>query len=242
MALTLTSRYTGFEDTSGTDTLTSSSFTPNNNSLLVVAYAQQENVNTDPGTTTTISGGGLTYTLQQYNYLFGGNHNMVSMIWTAPVSTGSSMTVAVATGLADWGAAMAIMDFTGYDTGTPVGVKGGRSDAGGTPFSPYSVTLSGTCASDSYLIGVGVGDESQGSDLLVGTGWTQHYKQLALYTGTLIQYRTGTASSTGQWDYLFTGYSAAASIIEIKAAAGGGGGATSNKIYRRNTKIIKQRF
>lgn len=71
----------------------SASFTPANNSLLVVCVNWDE-YNTS--STHTVSGGSLTWTQRvERNYDDSGSHAGGAAIWTAPVSTGASMTVTV---------------------------------------------------------------------------------------------------------------------------------------------------
>src|SRR6185369_16914949 len=80
--------------------IVTSSFTPPNNSLLVVV-ASWENDGT-PGVS-SVSGGGLTWTkiLSTSPHFFGGSapdYYLYVEIWIAQVSTGASMTVTAANG------------------------------------------------------------------------------------------------------------------------------------------------
>src|SRR5688572_27167093 len=78
-------------DTSGGFSVASAAFTPPDNSLLVAVVGCIFN---DSLATTTVSGGGLTWTQRVASSAAGdGGYNWRVEIWTAPVATGASMTV-----------------------------------------------------------------------------------------------------------------------------------------------------
>src|SRR5262245_17117300 len=184
MALTPTVRATANNatDAVGPD-VTTASFTPSNNSLLVAVALSQTNLSDVATTVISISGGGLTWTNRANTPLSGGT-NMCGAIWTAPVTTGASMTVTI-TGSnvvndENYGAVtVAVIEFTGYDTATPTGVSlaavtGSRSGA-------YSPALSGTSAATSYVVVGGVVDFGTATK---GSSWTEAYDGQAASGGT----------------------------------------------------------
>ena len=216
MALTPTSRYTG---SAAATTLTSSSFTPSDNSLLVAMSVNQpvDSVTWGP----TISGGSLTWTKRAQGGTATGGFRIGAVIWTAPVTTGASMTVTVgpADGFGGQDYAVSVVDFTGYDVASPIGVTG-DDEAESSRSGAYSLSLSGTSASTSYVIGAGGAD---GGPATAGTGWTNVYSTtVAGYMAAAHQYRSG-ALSTADWDAITTSFAWAAAAIEIKADGGGGG-------------------
>jgi hypothetical protein len=128
-------------------TATSASFTPASGSLLVLVVNAGE-ADTNRAGSASVSGGGLTWTKRQENgsAFNGGGTNTEAYvaIWTAPVVTGASMTVAATVGWAD--------NFSDYDvscklyivTGqhaSPIGQsnKGGPTSDSGTGISPTMI-------------------------------------------------------------------------------------------------------
>lgn len=100
MAITVddsVARWSGSVSAAGPVNITSGSFTPPNNSLLVLCISLDTAANTN--VTPTVSGGGLTWTLRAEadegtDTTTSGGH---ASIYTAPVTTGSSMTIVVGT-------------------------------------------------------------------------------------------------------------------------------------------------
>lgn len=216
MALVLTARANA-DNATDTDnpSVTTASFTPSNNSLLVVSALSQAG-----GGTVTINisdSVGLTWTSRASSPASG--FNMASRQWTAPVTTGVSMTVTITTTNGFGAVSVAVVDVTGYDTTTPTGVNlqantGARSGA-------YSPALSGTSASDSIVVEAGVSDFGTATK---GSARTEIYDASPAAGGTRhevnVQYIAG-AVSTANWAALDTSFATSACAIEIKAAAGG---------------------
>ncbi|HSC07832.1 MAG TPA: hypothetical protein VLD59_13475, partial [Steroidobacteraceae bacterium] len=136
----------------GTGGFASNAFTPSNNSLLVViAFFIDQADSGSEGTSLTITDSvGLTWTSRAATtgspaWSYG------LRIWTAPVTTGVSMTVTI-----DCGAVsvdiyrVEVYDYTGYDTTTPVGATATGTDADGD--GAASITLSAAPATTSEVI------------------------------------------------------------------------------------------
>ena len=217
MALALTVRATAENATDSTNpSETTGSFTPSDNSLLVVAATSQA----ESGTIAlAISDSvGLTWTSRASSPA--SSFNMASRIWTAPVTTGVSMTVTVSTTDGFGAVALAVVDLTGYDTGTPTGVNlaantGSRSGA-------YSPALSGTSAADSIVIAAGATDFGTATK---GASWTDIYDVQSATGGTQHQINIeyiASAVSAANWAALDSSFATTAVAIEIKAAAAGG--------------------
>src|SRR5262245_55783959 len=222
MALTPTVRVTTFNATDALDpTVTSASFTPSNNSLLVAIITTQNATGGDciAGVATVApSGGGLTWT-RRAAASTAASLVVNAGVWTAPVTTGASMTVATsASGVKSQGfVSLTVIEFTGYDTATPTGVTLGTST--GSRSGAYSPALSGTSASDSYVVVGGIADAGTATK---GSSWTQAHDFSAISGGTdgegNIEYITG-AQTAANWAALDSSFSTAVAGIEIKAAA-----------------------
>lgn len=226
MALSLTTRAT-VTNSASADTLATGSFTPSNNSLLVVIATGLL-----PGgraSAPTITGGGLTWTnrLDQFRT---NSWSSMCAIWTAPVTTGASMTVTVDYNAtlthADGGHGLVVLEFTGHDTTSPVRQTFNEGDTAGRS-GAYSGTLGSAPLSDSYVITATANDSdaANASQLTSGSGWTQVYEPIASFYQAHFQQRTGsTSTSVAMVNYTTNGaYSWIIGGIEIAAAAGGGG-------------------
>lgn len=226
----------------GTGSYTTGSFTPSNNSLLVIfVWAQHNNANSGViADTLTVSGGSLTYTSRVQaqddgatSATWGGGIRC----WTAPVTTGASMTITVDCGAIDiYNYSVHVFELTDYNTSTPVGATATRADE--TNSGSVSITLSGTPASDSYVLAAGYLDEASDTGLTTGTGWTQQYRSYADFFVAHTQARTGSTSTTVGWDNFTTSYVDLQIALEIKAAAAS---ATSRPIFQRAPRFIRPR-
>lgn len=215
-------------------TTTTSSFTPSDNSLLVVFVGGVQDGEGDPTADTLVTGGGLTWTkrltLWQEDQNYDGWGTWINA-WTAEVTSGSSMTVSGGTSDTQDGVWVSVTEFTGYDTSSPIGASATqpRSYTQG----PLSFTLSASPASDSYVIaGVTLNNwqDSSGSATTPGTGWTQLWEgdnRTARETWGHVQDRTASTSDIVLWNEVDAipgtpppnSGSAVAAAIEIKAAA-----------------------
>ena len=191
-------------------TIVTGSFTPSDNSLLVViASVQDVNYSAASPSSLTISNTGpaLTWTSR----LLGDPANTTEVyvaharIWTAPITTGAPMTVTI--GNPGWpngrgGATVVVVDYTGYDHISPIGATAGPTDTPTTGGTPGSITLSGAPATTSEVIAAitsGIG--STGSVHSVeGSGWTELY-DLSNDGGQAmqVQARAGSTSTTVAW-------------------------------------------
>jgi hypothetical protein len=232
MALVRTARDSGQSSTGiGTASFTTSpNFTPSNNSLLVVcASAVSSTAITATNLTIADSLGTLTWTsratFDQNNW---GIDDGAIRLWTAPVGTGASMTVTI-----DMGADSVdlfnvwIVDYTGYDPVTPIGVTGSFSLTS-TPTGPKSLTLSGAPAATSEVIGYLVRDDSSGSPTSSpGATFTELVDvDTSGHGGFEVEARSGSTSTTVDWNVDDgTGFvlNAIALGFEIRAATAVGG-------------------
>src|SRR4249919_751565 len=212
-------------DGHGSGAFTTSSFTPPDNSLLVVCGAAMETGTGSAGldAALTMAGGGLTFT-PRVNAEVGAMFPIASVMWTAPITTGASMTLSLDAGTRNLQfAGITAVAYTGYDTGTPTGVTGTATDAV-TPDGPHSITLSGAPATGSEVVGsITLDKESVGCT--PGSTFSELYDLQVGATGGLeTEVRTGSASTTVDWVDTHTGtgsvFKISAVALEIKAAAG----------------------
>lgn len=233
MAVTSTVRIGVAPAAPGTGSYTTASFTPNNSSLLCVAAigggASTSLANWAPtiadslGTLTWTQRISVTRTLTGWTY--------GTRIWTAPITTGASMTVTIDHGSEKIDAlCVSVIDATGYDTSTPIGATASSNNIAD---GASSITLSASPASDSLVIAwLDVEMNTSGHATTPGTGWTelQDFGNATTLGYLQSQERTGSTSTTVAWGDTHTGagsfFGASGGALEIKAAAGGGGGTT----------------
>jgi hypothetical protein len=181
MAISISStvtRWTGANTANGA-TFVSGSFTPANTTLLVCFVEYDTHPAGDSGITYTPSGGGLSWTQRVERTGIETATAGGSAIWTAPVSTGASMTITVTRGGGTAGgtgrvSARALV-LAGYDQATPVDTVTASNEGGsGTNnLTTTSVTPGATgllCAADTEWNALGAFEAS--SDL---TQDTAHY-------------------------------------------------------------------
>jgi hypothetical protein len=216
----------------GTGNFTSNSFTPSSSSLLVVAAAFVENSGstTDPTSALTISGGSLTWTQQATAVASPTAFSSLVKVWTAPVTTGSSMTVTLSTSGRNAGLyGVSVVCYTGYDTGTPVGGTASGQQNGGFsgPPTPISLTLNAAPVTADEVFAAVFADKTT-ADTTAGSAFTEIDDLNNTNWGSLeSEIRTGSTSTTVDWvDLRPSGgalFNFAAATIVIKA-----GGTTSN--------------
>jgi hypothetical protein len=206
-------------------TVTTAAFTPNNNSLLVAFLFCVDFADGMDGLSPTVSGGSLTWTERvsiKWSASDGGNNGYYIGIWTAPVSSGSSMQITGGvTGVDE--VLLQVVDFTGYDTGSPTGVTASNKDDGSGPGAglPFSGTLSGAPASNSYVVAAS-GSDSPSQYTTPGSGFTEIYKNTTSTSDIYdeVEERTGSTSTAVEWasatNFIF-GMGGVA--LEIKAAS-----------------------
>ncbi len=213
----------------GTGSYTPAAFTPSDNSLLIVVVFVSINSGvTNPDTTITCAGGGLTWT-RRANIGSDSSWACGMAVFTAPVVTGASMQITLDCGSMNvYVYAAQVFEETGYDTSTPTGAT--ATDAAFGPDGADSLTLSGAPASGSEVFGFLSNDPSDVGTIATteGTGWTELYDN---YTsgafGLESQVRGGSTSTSVPWQDVRAGTAPVgkmfACALEIKAAAGGGG-------------------
>lgn len=206
----------------GTGSYTTGSFTPSNASLLVVICSVLTNGgSTDPSGSLTISDSvGLTWTAQ-VNVGDASAWSIGMRIWTAPVTTGASMTATVDCGAIDiYGYGVSIVDYTGYGA---VGTTGSNSALGTN--GAGSVTLGASPASASEIIGGITQDPTGTPGATPDTGHVELYDLSVTDIGVQSQVRSpGSTSTSFAWSDIATSanlYKSVGAAIEITEAGGG---------------------
>lgn len=214
----------------GTGNFTSNSFTPADNSLLVVggAFVENNGTTTDPTSAFTISGGSLTFTERATAVASPTAFNSLVKIWTAPVTTGAPMTLALSTSGRTAGLyGVSAVCYTGYNTGTPVGgTASGQQNGGfGSAPNPVSLTLSGAPVSGDEVFGFVFADKTT-ANITPGSAFTEIDDLNNSNWGSLeSEIRTGSTSTTVDWVDLRPGggslfnFAAAAIVIQVGAPA-----------------------
>jgi hypothetical protein len=238
VALARTSRgsKTIFNSFNPTGAIVSDAFTPSSSSLLAVCFGCVVFGTPASGNFTdlTISNtGGWTFTartgFKPTSPDFGEYWTLIR-IWTAPITTGASMTVTCdLPGTDDFaGACLGLADYTGYDTGSPVGATAAEDlvDDGAD-----SATLSGAPASTSEIFGgrmAGVTGAGGNISASPGASHTELYDlPISDVGGLQVQVRDpGSTSTAFSWADVDvgagTGYDIIGAAIEIKEAAAAG--------------------
>lgn len=213
----------------GTGSFSSGSFTPPNNSLIVAFVYGQAWPGSVPSAASpfTCSGGSLTWTRRLIVTTASNGWPSQMEIWTAPVTTGSSMTITVDHASATMGGWLIhAVAYTGYDTSTPTGAT--ASSASLATDGAATITLSGSPASDSEVLAGRLlqMDTAGGCSATQGSGWTELYDaSVNDWASAETQVRGGSTSTSVPWaDVNGNGAAIATSIagaIEIKAASSG---------------------
>lgn len=234
MALSRTNRLQESSGTAfGTGGFTTGSFTPANNSLLVVRISAISNANDAlAGSDLTITDSvGLTWTSRVISTTHPG-WGYGTQIWTAPVTTGASMTIT-----ADAGAfnvhdyRVEVYEYTGHDTGSPVGATAVGNDADGD--GAAAITLSATPASTSEVLAFCQTILGSGSGSVTpNAAWSELFDvTVAGWTTFQAQARSGSTSTSVDWDDVLASGAAGGgselTALEIKESSGGGGGANN---------------
>jgi len=228
MALVKTNRLNTYSTTGppiGTGAFTTGSFTPSNNSLLVVCVALTgSNLAADVSAAITLTDS-LSSTWTRRLYVGRGpTYGQALAIFTTPITTGQSMTLTADCGAnAIWSYAVQAFDFTGYDTGSAIGAT--ITDNAAAADGAESLTLSGAPASSSFVLGFYSAYNGSGTPSSTpGSGWTEMYEVgAATYTYLHSEERTGSTSTAVSWtdvDVNSVSFSEPiAAGIEIKAAS-----------------------
>ncbi len=217
MALVRTNVSTTVKAPGVATSVTTASFTPADNSLVVVFAGLQSSNNS---LAASISGGSLTWTKQAQAGVDVSNFGHFSIFWTAPVTTGASMTVTVGNMPSDGTAegVVHVFYYTGHNISAPVG---GTASATVAFNSTVNLTLSSAPATTSEVIAGASDDTGAGAaNITTGTGWTQqnHVSDTA-NTDTQSQTRTSSTSTNVLWNSNAAGTNGCAVAIEIVVAA-----------------------
>jgi len=215
-------------------TFTSGSFVPPNNSLLTVSVsAINGSGGGDVRTGMVLTGGGLTWTLRGGpNGATVAGYTGVHEMWTAPVTTGASMTLQYAKSAAVVGsdravAVFAVSAFQNYDTSSPIGTTASGTALGE---AAASITLGAAPATSSKVLASRGTGPNGFADVHAtpGTGWTEIYDVLSAtggYGSLQSEDRTGSTSTDVHWNDMAveaeTLWMSSGLAIEIKASSGG---------------------
>lgn len=216
-------------DSFGTGVFTTGSFTPPDNSLLVVLVtAFGFGTSVDLGAELSVSGGGLTWT----GRIAVGD--LVSWttgvsVFTAPVTTGASMTLDFDCGAEDvYNYVAQVFAFTDYDTGSPVGAT--ASNATMATNGADALTLSASPASTSYVLGLIAINQNTGTSVATpdaGDGWAEVLVATGNLRWTQSIGRTGSTTTSVGWSDVATGLLQGKCLgvaLEIKQSSGAAGG------------------
>lgn len=214
----------------GTGNFTSSSFTPADNSLLVVGVSFVENSGStsDPTSVMAVSGGGLTFTQRATAVASPTAFSSLSQIWTAPVTTGASMAIGLSTSGRNAGLyGISVVCYTGYNAGSPIGGTASGQQSGGFGSAPnaVSLTLSGAPASGDEVFGSIFADKTT-ADITPGSTFTEIHDLNNTSWGSLeSEIRTASTSTTVDWVDLRPGggslfnYAATAIVVQVGGAS-----------------------
>lgn len=226
----------------GTGAFTTGSFTPPNNSLLVVIGGGMESSGTtDPSGDFTIAGGGWTFTSRAVIGMTT-TWTIGIRIWTAPVATGASMTLAMDAAARNMQfLAISAVAYTDYDAGSPTGATA-TANFGAGPDGAKSMTLSGAPATTSEVF-AGILMDKEFAGTTPGATYTEiHEVHVGNSGGLQSEIRAGSSSTTVDWVDTHTGagviFSAVAAAVEIKQGGGGiEGPHNSNAIDRMGLNL-----
>lgn len=211
----------------GTGVFTTSAFTPPSNSLLVVCVAAVENGGTTSLLTDlTVASTGLTFTNRVEQAASVTSFSTGVRIWTAPITSGVSMTLDVDCGTRSIGMyGVSVCAYTGYDTTTPTGATGSAfQDTGITgPPNPASLTLNTAPATTSEVLGA-AGMDKSAAGATPGSTFTEiHDVDNSDWGGLESEVRANSTSTTVDWVDLRAGGGALFNFaivgLEVKAAA-----------------------
>lgn len=177
---------------------TTNSFTPPDNSLLVVVATQLKQADSATAVqNATISGGGLTWTRRVYQGA-AGFYMTGLVIWTAPVTTGASMTVTVNANDGDVSQiSIQPIAYTDYDSvGATVANTVDAADGA------FSLTLGSAPGFHDEVVAAISATNATGGHVRVdpGSGWTEVSDSgIAGLAEMQVQYRKGSTSTSVAW-------------------------------------------
>lgn len=184
--------------------VTSASFTPPDNSLLVVvAMAQSQWSGGASISNATISDtASLTWTsrvVQDNSGIFATDLR----IWTAPVTTGVAMTVTIQKQIGDFDSQAWVLRpiaYSNYKVSSPTGVTG--ASGSGPTDGPWTPMLTGTPSANSEVLAVIAGTIAYYDDVFVsaGAGWSEVFSRTQSgYYVLQAQARSGSTVDSVNW-------------------------------------------
>ncbi len=212
-------------DAFGTGTYTPASFTPSNSSLLaVVVQTQQQADDGISGADLTLTdSAGLTWTKRVSTSAAPAGWSEAIAIFTAPVTTGTSMTVSADAGaFAVENYRVDVYEYTSNSGGTlGTGATASGSDADGN--NAASITLSASPASSSEVLAAAnvARNVGSGGSVTEGAGWTELIDVARNdWWNFHVQVRGGSTSTSVDWADLegsggATGVNAVLAALEI---------------------------
>jgi len=209
----------------GTGVATSAAFTPHNTSLLVARLSGIAETDSGMrGSDLTITDSvGLTWTSRAVSGA-PASWSLGDRVWTAPVTTGASMTVSGDCGAFDIrGYVLQVYEYIGHNVSSPVGGTGNGSDADGD--GAASLTLSSSPLPGSQTLGFATVSLSAGTGAInPGAAFTEITETgIAGWFEAQSQFSQGLNSTTVDWADLNSGAGTPSAglmiALEIKAAA-----------------------
>jgi len=169
----------GTQSMASSTSMTSASFTPADNSLLVVMMS----VDTDSYNTSNITISdtqSLTWTKQVENHYTDGVYHATTVIWTAPVTTGASMTITVGSGATgtDADGAMAYQVMQAYNNSGSGSIDAVQdASTGGTSgrSGALTVSFSANVTVGNVVFNTGVSDDDPTGTITPTSSWDDLY-------------------------------------------------------------------
>lgn len=204
----------------GTGSFATSSFTPPDNTILVVGVGAIGADDNDCLPSVTISDSlGLTWTEisgAEVQYQNSGQGTDWVKFYYTTITTGASMTITVDCGANSiWQYYVNVWAFTNYNSSSPFGAI--ATHQSGTGGAPLNLTLNATPNASSYLVGMAVADSS-GTATDAGTGWDEDFQSWGSGIGHVGQSKTGHTSTTVSFNAVVASSDGTAAVVlEIKA-------------------------
>lgn len=226
MALSAPTNRTNAVSGHNVTTLSTSSFTPSNNSLLVVFVTGTCSAAAAPGRLHLKDTLGYNWS-EVTTYMLVGNatgaSNCYVSVWYTQVGTGAATTLTASTDGQVQNIAIQVAEFTGHDTIEPI-VGCYQERFVGTYNSSWSATFPKTPDTNNCIVMASLTDRDTpaDADITTGTGWTQLNEVTSdTFVRTHYQYRSGSTSTTIGLDHIETIYSQAFIAVEVQADQGG---------------------
>lgn len=232
MALAFTQRY---NDTAAaaTQSVTSPSFTPSANSLLVVAVSPQRENHTTAQSYSISDSIGLTWTQRGQTGNVTGAFGGDLIVWTATIGgSPAAMTVTVdpwATSVTGW-IGIEIFDVTGHDTSTPMAQAGTTSTTTSTGNTvSLTVTLGSSPTNGNGVVGIFAAQNDAAAAFAAISGFTALVNPSPINDHIGVFYRTDTTTAAITNSDLGQSVNWGAAVaLEIKASSSGTSASAEN--------------